>query len=320
MDKRWLLPIGLGVGVVVGVAATVAPGGRTVAGTASAAPVAPPPVVGDCLLGGPDGPFSVDPDTGDGLVAPYARSFGGCDGVRYGEVTAVVDGRARDIDSDGYPTGRLQADCDTALAEYVGAPDPVGISTDWWPSFAGGSFAVGPDPRQARSDQDWAACLIRPPYWGPGGREGQVGPDGYTTVGADSVRGGWDGSEVRNRLGYCYVTDPAGGVLGVYCGEPHDIETLAATYGDVTDAAELVETCRAAARRIVGGADVTFGGRITIAPTVLDGNGDVVAVTADTTLAADERVDCDARPTDPAQRLTATLAGRGDDPPPLEPR
>lgn len=323
MDKRWLLPIGLAlaVGVAIGVVAATAPDSRTVVGTPTLAAVASPPVVGDCLLGGPDGPFPIDEDTGEGLVSPYSRWFAACDGVRYGEVTAVVEGQARNVDADGYPMGRLQADCDSALAEYLGAPDPVRMSSDWWPSYTDGSFAVGPDPRQARSDQDWAACLIRPPFWGPDGREGQVGSDGYTTVGADSVRGQWSEQETRDRLGTCWYSDGISGDLPTYCGDVHDGESLAFTAGDAYGSvAEWTAGCRKIAAAVIGRDDPTLGGAISLAAYALDGDGNYGPITESVSPTASDRVDCEARPVDPGQELTASLVALGDDTPPLAPR
>lgn len=323
MDRRWLLPIGLAlaVGVAIGVVAVTAPDSRTVVGTATLAAIGPPPVVGDCLLGGPDGPFPIDEDTGEGLVSPYSRSFGVCDGKRFGEVTAVIDGQARNIDPDGYTTGRLQADCDSALAEYLGAPDPVSMSTTWYPSFAAGSFAVGPDPRQARSDQDWAACVIRPPYWGPDGREGEYGDDGHSVVGDDSVRDRWSDADVRNRLGTCWFEDPLVGTSPSFCGESHDSETLAFTYGDAAATAEQwAAGCREVAAAVVGRADPTLGGALIVEPYGPDEDGNYGPLKDLAALDADVRVDCEARPADEGQELTATLAGLGDSPPPLRTR
>ena len=328
MDKRWLLPMGLAATLVVGIAAGLVggmgSGARTIAGIPAASEVRPEPVVGDCLMGGPDGPFPYDDATGESYQAPYAGWFGPCDGVRYGEVTAVLAGRADGVQDDGTVGVPLQNSCDTALSEYLGAPDPSRISDLWWVSFTDGSTAVTPDPRQAASGQDWAACLIRPPYWGPGGREGQAGPDGYTTVGSDSIGGGWDDPEVRNRLGSCFVADDSFELVA-YCGEAHDTETLAwvtwTEAGTVADRLpDVTESCRAVAAGIVGRDDPTFGGRIALAPVVLDDDGNPTALTAQTTLSADERIDCDARPTDPGQVLTSTLAGLGDADVPLASR
>lgn len=324
MDKRWFLPIALAAVLVVGVAAGLVggagSGGHAIAGTATASAVRPVPVVGDCLMGGPDGPFPFDDDKGEPITAPYAGWLGTCDGVRYGEVTAVLDGRADEVEADGYLSGQLQVDCDTALADYVGAPDaPADFS--WWAAFADGSIAVKPDPRQTAAGQDWAACLIRPPYWGPNGAQGQVGVDGYTTVGADSIRNGWDDIDVRNRLGSCYRSDGADGDLPIFCGDPHDVETLAWTSGDAEFSAQrLIDSCRVVASVIIGHNDPTLSGQVTIVASVVDAKGDVVAVTPDTTLTADDRIDCDARPASDGLVLTSTLAGLAGGAAPLEPR
>lgn len=323
MDKRWLLPIALAVavGVAIGVVAAVGPSGVTVAGVASAAPIPAAPVVGDCLTGGPDGPFPVDPTIGEPVNAPYARSLGPCDGVRYGEVTAVIDGQARNIDADGYLTGRLPMDCDSALEQYVGAPAVVDATEHWWPSFTDGSFAVGPAPRQARSDQDWAACLMRPPLFGPGGTVGQVGEDGTTTVGADSLRGRWSDVETRNRLGSCWTADPDAGDVPTYCGDPHHWETLAWTsWVDGDDVDDLAASCGRALAAIVGVDDPTVGGVLTIRVDTLDADGNAVPLTATSDVVEGQNIECTLRTVDDTRSLTATLAGLGDGAPPLAPR
>lgn len=322
-----MLPMALAATLVVGIAAGLVGGmgsdGRAIAGNPTASEVRPEPVVGDCLMGGPDGPFPYDDATGESYQAPYAGWLGTCDGVRYGEVTAVLADEADAVDSDGTLSRSLQDRCDAALSEYLGAPDASTVSASWWATYADGSTAVGPDPQQAAAGQDWAACIMQPPYWGPGGREGQVGADGYSTVGADSIRGGWDDIEVRNRLGGCYTSDSEG-ELATYCGDPHDAETLAwstwseGEVGSWID--ELTSTCEIAAREIIGRSDATFGGRIAFTPVRIDETGTTVPVTAQTSLSINERVDCDARPADPDQVLTSTLAGLGDADVPLASR
>lgn len=323
MEKRWLLPVGLalGLGVAIGVVAVTAPDGRTIVGTASTAAISAPPAVGDCLLGGPDGPFPVSTTTGDGLVSPYSRSFGPCGDVHYGEVTAVVDGQARNVDESGYPIGRLLADCDTALGEYLGAPDPVAVSTDWWASYADWSMAVGPDPRQAGSDQDWAACLFRPTFFGPDGEVADFSPDGSTFVAADSLRGGWADGQTRNRLGACWLDDASPEDVPSFCGDPHRTETLAFTSGDVFSTADQwTASCRTVAARIIGRDDPTLGGALTLAVYRTTSDGAYEPVGADTATSYDDRVECTVRPADSGQQLTSTLASLGDGTPPLQPR
>ncbi|TKV57725.1 hypothetical protein FDO65_16390 [Nakamurella flava] len=292
--------------------------GRTVAGTAGAAPVGPTPAAGDCLLATTESAAQWIDD--NGLRAPE-RSFGACEqgddrtaSEVVGEVAVILTERS----------GRPHDDCAEPVGRYVGFDGlPSRSSGDLWHPAGGTTVVVvNPDNRQWADGQRWQACVLLPPLFTA---DGVIDPVRATATNLRSARGAWADPGYRNRLGDC-LTVFAGPIAeltaSVFCGTAHDQERLAVASWerDAPQAAYLRQTCGELAAGQLGATDRTRAGVLTTEVVVTDPDGHRAPVAEDDTLAPEGQADCVIRPVDAGQQLTATLLGRRDAPLPLAPR
>ena len=265
------------VGLVL-LAALIAPavGGRAVAGTPVAVPLAGPPEVGDCLLAaqpslralqdlseqfqlGPSGPLRYRP-----------VPLGPCSGVRFGQVVQVLADPATIAASQDAGTGEAHLSdpnrlgCWTAVQRYLGSAKAR--FSYWRVALAAAPVLVGPDERQLRSGQHWAACLLVTPT-ATGATAPLAGPPGSVLtdgVGADQLGSCQDGAAA--------VPTPA---LGS-CGHPHRIEILAQAYGPALAGVtrpDLEQTCTRLVADLTGKPGLTSDGRLLVtAPVFADGD------------------------------------------------
>lgn len=295
--------------------------GRTVAGSAGAAPVPAAPAVGDCLLATAESAAHRIDD--NGLRSPQ-RSFGACEKgaadlgasgpLVVGEVAAVLTDRS----------GRPHDECAEPVGHYIGFDGlPSRSSGDLWHPAGGTTVVVvNPDGRQWADGQRWQACVLLPPLFTD---DGVIDPLRAASTGFRSTRGAWVDPGYRDRLGDCldvFAGPIAQLAASVFCGTGHDQERLGvATWErDAPQAAYLRQTCAELAAAQLGTADPTRGGVLTTEVILAEAEGNRARVEDDDTLAAGGQADCVIRPVDAGQRLTATLLGQGDAPLPLTPR
>lgn len=289
-------------------------------GRASAAPVPSAPDIGDCLLASTEAAaFRVD----DNGLRPLTRTFGACDepGGRHDQPATVV-GEVAAVLADR--SGRPHDDCAEPVGRYVGWDGlPSRSSGDRWHPAGGTTvIVVNPDARQWADGQRWHACVLLPPV---PGADGAIDPAHAASTGFPSARGAWADPGYRDRLGNCFSVF-AGPIApltaSVFCGTAHDQERLAVMswQRDAPQAPLLRQTCGDIAVEQLGTVDPTRGGVLAVQVAVLDPDGNRTPVADDDTLTVDGQAECTVRPVDAGQRLTATLLGRGDAPPPLAPR
>ncbi len=287
---------------------------RTVVGTATAPPVPPAPVIGDCLLTAPTG-VGWDDDPSFGLpgpeVPPATAEMGPCQGIRFAEVVTV--GVAA-----GTVDGQLSrwTECDLAAADYLGGPARPPSPTAWQPIFYTWSGFVWPSRRQAAAGQTWVACVV-----GAGPEDSvsaRTGPVDFP------LRAAWSRSQVRDRIGICQLDQQQ----PVPCGGPHRIEALAVADPTVSAAtqAELEEGCHDQVAEQTGMADITAGGTLT--PVTVVGAyrpgapddeivADVETARSLTPAPAYVYAVCTIGPTAPDRMLTGSLRSLGDAPVPF---
>lgn len=309
--------------VVLSVLAVTAVGAsrRTFGGTATAAPVPPPPAIGDCLLDQPTG-VSWDDSWGQGFGTapsddpPAAAEIGPCAGLRFGEIVQL-DPAASTVD------GQLSrwSECDRQAALYLGSPRPTDDpDAVWQPTIMIRTGFVWPSRRQRAAGQTWAACVVTLP------------PDDFAqsaTLPVDHpLRGGWTVAEVRNRMGTCGrdFQTPAP------CGQPHRLETLA--FADLESPAltqeQLDQGCRDQVAIQTRMPDPAAGGSLTVAALIVVNPGYSTAGETDSGTVPDlesaRNLDppaiysyalCVVSPTAADRRLTGSLRELGDAPVPF---
>jgi len=273
MDRRLA---GLGVLILVVVAATVVPGlsGRRVAGSAVPKAFPDPPAVGDCAVSAPSrqgGSFGEPSD-----LEVTAVTWGPCTGPIVGEVVAV-----QPADDDPMSPGEDWPDsCYRGAAAFAGldmsgpyptlagAPptDPVA----WAPAIGANVQRVRPDDEARRAGQSWQACLVTPAERG-------------------SYRGTLEkafvSGQVPEEFGLCWNgTDLEQQGDLIACREPHLAQLLA--LGDATDRSlmsldELQSACRAVATLVMRtDRPVQAGELATVLDVVDDGAGSDAPLTA----------------------------------------
>jgi hypothetical protein len=194
-------------------------GARGIPGSAHAAPVPPPPAIGDCLLE-PTGRFG---GWGFGETLYPARRVAPCTGYRWGEVVSVLHGAlatptsVNTTDGTGNPVTEIpnQTRCDRERLTYLGAP--AGRSTQWgWELLVGTIAAVGPTSLQQAAGQSWVACVITPANGQPATSARYDG----------SVRDALNTGVLPVAFATCSNTTGATGILPGPCEQPHHAEVF----------------------------------------------------------------------------------------------
>ncbi|MBM9477503.1 hypothetical protein JL107_13720 [Nakamurella flavida] len=209
-------------------------GERQLPGRAQGIPLRLAPAVGDCV----STPFRPDrQETGAlAVVADADLRIGPCDGTRYGEVTAVLDGAGAydGANSDGrYLSGEFAGAayvCDYQTQDYQGVPAALrggALFADIWSSrLFTPSVSVVPDERQRAAGQNWTACVA----FRVDAAE-QVAP--FDASVRDLYRTGTPPADA----GSCEdVADPAV-ARAVPCGRPHQVELMATSTTMLVDSA-----------------------------------------------------------------------------------
>jgi len=245
---------------VVVVAALSPP--RPIAGSPQAQPPPGPPTVGDCV------PDPVNPNSWviSEYVYPQLR-FERCDGLRYGEVVAVLANPARRPATTGSDTTGGHGDpnpdtCGTRGLTYVGGDIP---SLYWSPRIYAFAVPISPSRRQQAVGQHWVACAMFRP------NEIQTAVERYD----GSLRMALSTGNARNLLGFCGAgRDWTTGYVSV-CSTPHEFQVLAsgtAAAGQISRA-ELERTCVQFAHRLTALPDVTAAGALAVKVQSIQGTG-----------------------------------------------
>jgi len=269
---------GVGLVALVMVAALLVPAvaGRSIAGSAVAVPLAGPPQVGDCLSASQSSvndlqdlsdQFTAGPS---GPLRYPAVPLGPCPGARFGQVVDVLADPAVIAASQDAGTGRASLSdpnrlgCATAVARSTGSSGPR--FSYWRVALAAIGVLVGPDQRQLRAGQHWAACLLVAPS-AQGATARLDGPPARVLT--DGTAG--------DQLGSCQngsapVSTPSFGS----CALGHRVEILALAYGlalaGVTRP-DLELTCHRLVAELTGKPDITAAGPLRVtAPVFADGD------------------------------------------------
>lgn len=239
-------------------------------------------------------------------------SVGGCAGLHFGEVVAVVDHRlAVPIDAPSV-LDPYQKWCSPALNDWTGlVPDP--FAPNWVLEIqADRQVSVvftGPDQRQLASGQLWVACIAVPQVTDSHG--------GTSTSYVGSIRNGFSHLPAPPGLSSCWEQmQPTYGASGsVECASGHRVEVLG--HKSVTGAPgagssasnDQDGSCAQFARTVTGMADPTAGGRLTVQSQVSEPADAQPGVMADAW--------CVMSPSVPTQYLFGPLLGLGNAPVPL---
>lgn len=233
-------------------------------GQATAAPLPAPPEIGACMT-----------------LAPRSSARVDCSEPHDGEVfmTWTADDPER-------PAGRHSPACADGLAAYLGTDRPTTVH-GWVPTVFNASTRLVRAPRVDRlGDRAWAACLIRP--------ANQARYAG-TVVGPDL-----DQRDRPGAFGDCW----SGSLFfEVPCTEPHTTEALGTAAGQLgrDEAVDLRpngvppqldailrQNCLLLAGEMIGAADPTFGGLLTV-DVIRSG---LIAPVGDTSESVGWSVDC----------------------------
>jgi hypothetical protein len=165
MGRRWCGIAVVAGALLVALIATNISGSR-IAGTATAATVAAPPALGDCLLADAGDVRSV---LNQPATEVHAGTFGPCGNNNFGEVVSVKNGGITGGDVAKRMADLLPVDCWQPANDYLGAPEvahnndpPVDQPPNWVPAAMQATVRFGPDRAQFRSGQAWVACVILP--------------------------------------------------------------------------------------------------------------------------------------------------------------
>jgi hypothetical protein len=270
---------------------------RRVAGSPQSQPPPGPPTVGDCV---PD-PVNLDSWVISEYEYPQLR-FERCDGLRFGEVVAVLTNPARRpatgaSDTSG-PHGDPNPDtCGAKGLTYVGGDTP---SLYWSPRVYAFAVPISPSRRQQAAGQHWVACAMFRP------NDDQTAVKRYD----GSLRMALATGNARNLLGFCGAgRDWTTGYVSV-CSTPHEFQVLAsgtAGAGDLSRA-ELQRTCVQVARRLTALPDVTAAGALAVKVQSIEGTG---ASTETAGVQAPAKLGCGIS-TGGSRRLAGGLVGIGD--------
>ncbi len=268
--------------------------GRRTAGQPTRLPAAPPPAIGECLTGDPDGNSALAYST----VRLATAAVGPCGGANHGEIVAVTaDAVAFPSNGTGQPEPLACLAPARAYLGLRGEPDAGGETapgveaSGWRPLAAGTVRLVGPDRIQFSDGQRWVACALLPqdvPYAGSV-RDAAFGP-------------------AASAYSLCRERDGTG-FRAVPCAAAHTTELFgvasrAALQGDPA------ESCRALVAVLTQAPEPTRDGALSIE--IVRGTA-LSRTAADNPDPASELVVCAVTvPED--RRLTASLLGIGDAP------
>lgn len=279
---------------------------RQVAGQPQAVPVPGPPAVGTCLTQSVLGVNTVTSQANQPIFPSVA--LGGCAGLHYGEVVAVLDHRLAAPADAPTVLDPYQKWCSPALTAWTGpAADPFG--PNWVLEHrARRQVAVvftGPDQRQLASGQLWVACIAVP----------QVtdSHQGTSTPYEGFIRNGFSRLPAPPGLSSCskqeHDTYATSGFVD--CTSGHRVEILGYKFvtptsaGDGSAASNDQDgSCARFATAVTGMADPTVGGRLTVRAQVSE--------PADAQPGVMANAWCVMSPTVPTQYLFGPLLGLSD--------
>jgi len=251
--------------VVVVVLAVVIPtlGGLRRVGTASPIQLPDAPRVGDCLLE-PLTDFIPTPQDGSGHS--LAPSFAPCDGRDVaGEVVAVVQAtggissRVREAEASGvgcYRSSLLYSGLALSGGRYVVPDHAPNDPVKWNLTINVRTAWVVPAPLLRTAGQSWVACIAAP-------------LSGTTFRGrlADAFSGG----KLPDEFGFCWQQRIPSAQGAVSCGGRHFAELV--SLGTIPDGglvphADIKSSCRRLSALVIGRADPTAAGRLTVTTSV----------------------------------------------------
>lgn len=294
-------------------------GGRSIPGRAQAIPIRPVPSVGECVLT----PIAAlrGPTGNSFFVADDDVRVGACQGSRYGEVSAVLDGRGAYV--GGNTEGRYLSGnyggaeyvCDYQTQDYQGVPASLrggaAYANLWSATLSTLTLTMQPDDEQRAAGQNWTACIAV-----------QVDDADNLTTFAESSRDLYRTGTPRPDSGSCLDVADAATARPVRCDRPHGAENfgLAVTaVGEVGtgDEGDLQRSCTELVALLTRAPDVgTEGGlEVFTATTYRDDNGTVIARPDSDSAGVLAYSSCQVV-TPPGRTLSGTLVGLGDRPVP----
>ena len=250
---------------------------QLVAGSAQAAPVPQPPAVGDCVVD--PIPVGVVLTAGSGGTVPSypAQHIEPCNGLRYGDVAAVIPSPAPTVAAPRSDGSTLLTDpnldgCLPSAQRFLGIVTATPAFGYWFPSLRTTLSLAGPSARQRAAGQHWAACVVAPSF-----TDGSGVPSSRRYGG--SIHHALHTGVLRDQLGNCASSiDWLGGGFGD-CARPHLLELLA--YGRSgarpVDRSQVASTCRQLVGRFTGMPDLTAGGALSVLIHAHD--DDLIAIT-----------------------------------------
>ncbi len=252
VERRRLGVVLLAVAVLV-VLVSVGVQPRRVAGSPRAVSAPGPPSVGDCV---PD-PVNLATWPTNPFVYPQLN-FEACEGLRFGEVVAVLanptEASATTGSSHSGPVG--DPNSETCLEKGDGFDGGVAQFQYWSPRIFAFSAPIAPSPLQQAMGQHWLACAMFIPA------DGQPEVRHYD----GSLRNAFFTGNQRDVLGFCGDgRDWTTGYVTV-CSLPHQFQVLASGVvgGDDVPRDELQRTCVQVAQRLTGLPDVTAEGALAV--------------------------------------------------------
>jgi len=298
MDRR---PLGLGVLLVVLLAALVAPIfiGHRIGGTAIAVAIPAPPLVGDCLHDVRRDPGSTGVAAGSPMVVP-------CELPHRGEIitqTANVATAATNRPGGGQVSSL--AACAKTAYWYLGVHplDREGqrsvLLGAWWPAFAADFRLLRPSPLQLRVSHSWSACVMTSPH-------------GLVSGSAARLYGG---APRKSPIALCTATAEVVLHVSVSCNRPHATEIVGWRVAEQSSANQesVDQSCTELAARLTGRADPSAGGALRVAVVVIRSTDRLVHEGWGPGHSGPFRAACTIGATGP-RLLTGSLSGIGDAP------
>ncbi len=235
---------------------------RRVAGSPQAMSAPGPPSVGDCV------PDQVDLASWPTSPFTYPQlDFEACEGLRYGEVVAVLDDPAEPPAATGSDHSGSVGDpnSDTCFAKGDSYDGGVTQFHYWSPRIYSFATPVSPSPLQQAVGQHWLACAMFIPA------DDQSAVRHY----GGSLRNAFFTGNQRDVLGFCGDgRDWTTGYVSV-CSLPHEFQVLASGVvggGDVSRD-ELQRTCVQVAERLTALPDVTAAGALAVRVQSIENTG-----------------------------------------------
>jgi hypothetical protein len=260
--------------------ARVAP--RAISGDPVAVPVSGAPAVGECVPVRGTTPWNPEEvgihESGTDQYVYPQLVIGPCEGVRYGEVAAVIADPAKPsvtVGADGTITELMDPnmdDCSLAALTYIGSPSGgrrlVQALSFWYVLPAVDSVASRPSVRQETAGQHWLACIVFLRQDTDGG--GEL-PAAYGLPLRDALTTGYD----RDQLGTCVADVAVNDSVPIVCGDPHRAEIfgVGSTGKAAISRARLGVSCGRLISRLTRLSDITAGGALAVHLQVTDGKG-----------------------------------------------